>query len=307
MAHFISGQTALLRFTVCATFLAIAATFGVGDPALAQATPEAPHKRAAVISMVGDRLIQRQIGVTVFGNEFEDYDATDLGLDAAWEAKIRDAASSYGPFDFVDVEFDRAALLATYPKKSNWINTLRHLRFKKTQPIFAQIAADNHLDTLIVLGADAYNVIEGVMDIEGAGIYTTKSLGGKKSIYYLISQLALIDGATGMPIETAYLTVGSRWKKIYGGFPVVDVPEALTGKDYPSYTAEEKEFLKGQLTALADPALPRSMAKLFGAETPDEDEGEEEPADAEAEAEAEGAADAPAEALPPEASPADQE
>lgn len=297
MTHQTYSRTIFLRVISCLTFSALTAWFGVGGQAFGEETPAPPRKRVAVISMVGDILVQRQIGVTVFGNEFEDYDATELSLDAAWEAKLRDAASGFGPFEFVDVEFDRTALLATYPKRSSWINTWRHLRFKKTRPIFAQLAADNQLDTIIVLGADAYNVIEGVMDIEGAGIYTTKSLGGKNSIYYLISQLALIDGATGMPIETAHLTVGSRWTKIYGGFPVVDVPEALTGKEYPSYTAEEKEFLKSQLVSLADPALPRSFAKLFGVERPDE----EKPADADTSVEA------PMDDPNPQLSPTDQD
>lgn len=257
-----------LRSVFVFIFGVLALSTSAFAPALAEETPAPALKRIGVISMVGDRLFQRQLGVLAFGNKFEDYDAGDLNLDAIWETKIREAAAPFGSFEFVDLALDKSALIATYPKKSNWINTWRHLRFKKTAPIFAQIAADNRLDNIIVLGADAYDVVEGVMQVEGAGIYTTKRLGGSGTMYHLISQLALIDGATGAPIETQYLTVGSKWTKAFSGFPVVDAPAAVTAKLYTEYTPEEKAMLRDLLSSIADRAWTRSLAKLFGVEPP---------------------------------------
>ncbi len=270
-------QVRPLRSAVAILIAVLAMSIGAVAPAFAEETPAPTAKRVGVISMVGDVLFQRQLGVTAFGNKQAEYDATDLGLDAVWEGKIRDAAAPLGPFEFVDITIDKAALIATYPRKGGLINNWRYLRFKKTAPIFLQIAAENRLDYIIVLGGDAYSVVEGVMSIEGVGIFTSKRLGGTETINYLISQLAYIDGATGKPIETEYLTVGSRWSKGYGGFPVVEAPAELNAKPYAEYAPEEKAALRDRLSSVADAGWTRSLAKLFGVELPAAGQSPDEP------------------------------
>lgn len=276
--------TVFARRIVLARLTAFAVLAFAIAPAPRAFGEETAVKRIGVVSMVGDLLFERRLGVTAFGNKAEEYDVTDLGLDEAWEGKIEDYLSTLGGFEVVPLSVDRTPLIATY-NKGTIVNNWRYLRFKKTQPIFAQIAADNRLDLLIVLGADAYDVVEGVMSIEGVGIFTSKKLGGANTIYYLIGQLALIDGATGKPIEKEYLTVGSQWEKGYGGFPIVEAPADLTGKPYTDYLPDERAALTETLSGIADNGWARSLSKLLNLPQP-EDQEDAAPADGDVPADA---------------------
>lgn len=223
-------------------------------------------KRVGVISVVGDRLYQRQLGVTVFGNKSEYQDVADWGLDAVWETKIKEAAAAFGDFEYIDLTVDKALLLAAYPKDNAWPRQWRALSVKKMAPYLMEIAAANNVDAVIVLGSFGYDVVEDRVAMEGLGMFHMKSLGGVSTVYHLISQLSLIDAATGKPLEQKTLSVGSHWVKAYGGYPVVEAPVEFNGRDFSEYSEDEKVVLRNTLAALPDDAWRRSFGKLFHVE-----------------------------------------
>lgn len=236
-----------------------------GRPALA--TQESALKRIGVVSMAGDTLFERRLGVVAFGNKWEETEISALGLDDAFEARIEEFLAGIGTYEVVPITTDRAPLIATY-NKGTIVNNWRYLRFKKTAPIFAEIAAANDLDYVLVLGADAFDVVEGVMRIEGVGIYTSKRLGGASAVYHLIGQLALIDGATGKPVEKEYLRIGSRWTEGFGAFPVIAAPADLVGKAFADYSEEERAMLVAKLIEVGDRAFPRTISKVLSLPDP---------------------------------------
>ena len=223
-------------------------------------------KRIGVISVVGDRLYQRRLGVTVFGNESENQDVADWGLDAVWEAKIKEEAAAFGDFEFIDLTVDKTPLLAAYPKDNAWPRQWRVLSVKKSAPYLLKIAAENNIDAIIVLGSFGYDVVEDRVAMEGLGMFHMKSLGGVSTVYHLISQLSLIDGATGKPLEQKTLSVGSHWVKGYGGYPVAEAPVEFNGRNFSEYSEDEKLVLRNTLAALPDDAWRRSFGKLFHVE-----------------------------------------
>lgn len=223
-------------------------------------------KRVGVISVVGDRLYQRQLGVTVFGNKSEYQDVTDWELDSAWETKIKEEAGAFGDFEFVDLTVDKSLLLAAYPKDNAWPRQLRALSVKKSAPYLMEVAAANDVDAIIVLGSFGYDVVEDRVAMEGLGVFHMKSLGGISTVYHLIAQLSLIDAATGKPLEQKTLSVGSHWVKAYGGYPVVEAPAEYNGRDFSEYSEGEKVALRKTFAALPDDAWHRSFGKLFHVE-----------------------------------------
>lgn len=265
------SRTLMRRMITAIFFVSVAAQYVA--PARAE---ETALPRVGVISMAGDVIFQRRLGVTAFGNDWSEFDAADLHLDDAWEDKIEETLSPFGRWDFVDIVVDRAPLFTTY-NKGTIVNNWRFLRFKKTAPIFAAIAAENQLDYIIVLGADVSGTDSPVRR-EGAGIFTSKRIGGESTAYHLIAQLALIDGANGKPISKEYLLVGRPGVRGSGGFPEIDAPAELTGKIYSDYTPEEKATLRATFVAIGDNAWARSLSKMLELEAPaDAGGGGEEP------------------------------
>ncbi len=204
-------------------------------------------KRVGVVSMVGDKLFYHQFGFLAFGNSKESSNISSWALDAQWEARITEAANVTGLVEAIDLDVDRAALFATYPAENAWPRQWRSLNIKKARGEFQRIAQESNVDALLVLASTGFDAQQAI--IEGISIFSDETIAGRNSVYWVVAELHLIDGASGELLTTR----GLGKSEVFGvSYPFEKAPEALRVKRYSQYSKSEIEEARGQFAAIPD-------------------------------------------------------
>lgn len=247
-------------------FLIIAAISLIGCetlPSTASSEQLSSIKRVGVVSAVGDRVFDQRLGFLAFGNKSETADIFDWALDHEYESKITSIVAATTQLETVELSVDKAGLFASYPADDAWPRKPRQIDFETSAPIFREIASENDIDALIVLGSDSYDVGQAGVWLSGVSIFSDKNIAGVNSYYWFVARLYLVDGNTGEAIASRL--VGKN--DIFGPRPVTErAPEELRGKTISEYTPEERASLRETFVNIIDDEIWRgSVAALLTA------------------------------------------
>jgi len=241
------------------------ALFVMLTPLAAIAEAPAPKiNRIGVISIAGGLLYDDKVGFTAFGNKLGRHDVAEWDLDDAWEEGIETALAGVMSAEIVSLSIDRATLLAAYPTEEDEKSIIAQYRmpkFKRIAESLRAIAAENHLDAILLLASDSIELAGSNQSLESFGLFRS----GKKgpTYYYMIARLHLVDGATGEPMKEKWLETAKRIDGQFGKWPSAKAPDELRGKAFADYTEEEKAALAERFNALPADAYAPSLTKLF--------------------------------------------
>lgn len=231
-------------------FLAVVGAFaaamaGCATVPAASSESLAKIKRVGVVSIVGDRLSHYRFGFLAFGNSRESSNISAWGLDTDWEKRIAEAAGATGLVEAIDLDIDRAALFATYPKENAWPSQWRALNAKKARPEFQRIAREYGVDALLVLASTGYDAQQAI--IEGVSVFSDSNIAGRNTHYWVVAELHLIDGLTGDVLTTR----GLGKSELFGvSYPFETAPKDLTDKRFSEYSQAEIERARTQFAAI---------------------------------------------------------
>lgn len=256
------GFIAAVHRFAAALLLLISA--GLATPVAAQDDVSPVVQRIGVVSILGDLLYDDRVGLTVFGNKLQRHDVSAWGLDDVWEDKIEAALTAVTAAEIVPLTIDRTVLRSAYPTaedEDGWIAQYRAPKFKRITEALQTIARENGLDAIILLASDAIDLAGTNQFLESFGAYRS----GKKgpAWFYIVSQLHLIDGATGKPTTSEWLETAKREKTQFGRWPSERVPDELLDRRYDEYSDEEKAALAERFKAMPDAAFLPTLTKLF--------------------------------------------
>ena len=206
-------------------------------------------KRVGVISVSGDTLLDRRLGITVFGNAYEEFDVSEWGLDAEWQSQLEEAVTATGKFEIISLTTDhRSALLASFGEES------------KTGEALRAVAETAKVDALLVFSSPLTDLYTRELYLERYGIFGYKAAFKKQAIYYLSGRLYLFD-VSGKTIDTQYLPANAP--KGLGPIPHRVVPEELEDVSFSDYTPEQKGALRKALIEIPQDLWAPALEKLL--------------------------------------------
>ncbi|MCC6467928.1 MAG: hypothetical protein IT563_06370 [Alphaproteobacteria bacterium] len=230
--------------------------------ARAQTVPaEAPtRKSAAVISVLGDRVIGVTVGLTVFQNDHETID-TDWGVDSNMVERLSAALGER--YDMKSVAYDRSTLLDVASKREV---------FAPTGPLVDALRksiAPGTVDRLFVVrtsqikdpfsGANVY--------FSGYGVYAQDTLifGRQNGFAFLNCFMVAIDGRT---MKTLKEHVCSN--DVSGPvMPHRKLEKPMTKAHLPNYSPEQLGTLRDLFFDMVVETIPLTLKKLNLAEVDD--------------------------------------
>lgn len=264
MNSIINSANLLAAFRRVTAVLLLLVAAGSAAPALAQDDAPQSVQRIGVVSILGDLLYDDRVGLTVFGNKLQRHDVSEWGLDDAWEDKIEAALPGAVEAEIVPLAIDRAILRVAYPSaedEGGWLAQYRAPKFKRITQALQTIATENDLDTIILLASDAIDLAGTNQYLESFGAYRSGKRG--PAWFYIVSQVHLIDGATGEPTKSKWLETAKREKTQFGRWPSERVPDELLDRRFDEYSDEEKAALAERFKAMPDAAFAPTLTKLM--------------------------------------------
>jgi hypothetical protein len=213
-------------------------------------------KRVAVISMVGDVFTRQYVGLTVFGNEREEKDITNWGLDQQYEAQIG-----------AEVAKGRSLLVVKAPYPASDFAHVNDLNGPWSAPAFwgpnwttieaatRTYCSANSLDALFVLAkGKTGDFLSGTNQVFGsAGIYVRGTpFGNGASVLYLISHLALLDCKTGKTLAVRQVAQNQTDAPgaIVRSSPLMSIPTEISRTPIPQWSEQMQEKVRADLVNL---------------------------------------------------------
>ncbi len=235
-------------------FFTVVLAFGIGSTASAKkidALKLAEVKRVGVVSMAGDTLIDRAVGLTVFGNREERHDVAAWNLDADWQGQLVEALSEAAAYEVVAIAPEqRSGLFGA-------IETGDEEAGRQALVSAAQLAG---VDAIIVFGSpEAQATSVGVYPSK-YGMLTSNLPFRKRTYYYVVGRLFLF-AADGEELDTQYFKGTTRQNII--NLPNTAAPEELTNVPFSTYSAEQKEFLRSALRDIPRQEWAWALQKLL--------------------------------------------
>lgn len=218
--------------------------------------------RVAVVSVAGNRLIRKHVGLTIFTNKETSMDIREWKLDRYYEDQISAAVKDIAQLEVAPARVDGSALLHVYDLTGPWdAPVFRKPNWDKVAPTLRDIATQNDLDGIFLLvrsessdsiGARTYEFLNGL------GIYS--HFGNQTA--YLYAALYFIDGESGRPAANTEVTKG--YESI--NRPDVSLPEGVYDKPMEQMTEPEREQLREIFLGLfGDDVTQATVARLMGA------------------------------------------
>lgn len=219
-------------------------------------------KRLSAISVSGDRFRRLYVGLTVFGNEYDERPIPDWGLDSEYEAQIELAAKKVFTANYVKVAYSRADFIhandlnGPYDAPAFW-----GPNWSTIQPYVKSVCAHDSLDALLVVAARETGDIFGGTNqsVIGAGIYTR----GRTSILHYLAAVSLYECKTAKVLATR--NVGRNGGARAGTMvqpPAVDLPEVISRVPTSQWTPEIEQQIRSILLELPKAAWDDTLGAM---------------------------------------------
>ena len=219
-------------------FLGFVLVFGLSATASAKkidAAKLAGVKRVGVVSMSGDTLIDRAVGVTVFGNREEAHQVPEWLLDAEWQAQLAAALSEARDFEVVLIAPEqRAELFSAIESQDEDV----------VHQAIVSVARAAEVDAVIIFGSPFIDLYSRGIYLNKYGILTYSAAFKKRTIYYVVGRLFLFT-ADGEELDTQYFE--GTTAKALGVIPNAPAPDDLRDVPFSAYSPEQKEALRATL------------------------------------------------------------
>ncbi|MFT2090201.1 hypothetical protein [Paraglaciecola sp. 2405UD69-4] len=153
-------------------------------------------EKIGIVSFVGNEFSYANLGFTVFGNSEnlveQEYIDFDKEVTRVLKNTINTKLNNPKKIDVVDVEFDRAALLASYRQKGEY----KKFKVDLAANELAQIAKENNVNYLLVV-TRGYNAIDnGAGYMGGIGISRTSAMKEGQLTIHNYLDYKLFDAST---------------------------------------------------------------------------------------------------------------
>lgn len=217
-------------------------------------------ERVAVISVAGDRLIRKHIGLFIFNDKETPMNVREWKLDRYYEDQVSAAIKNIVQLDVVSAQFERSELLRVYDLTGPWDATaFRKPNWDKVAPMLSNITTRNDLDGIFLLLRSESSESVGARNefLNGLGIV---SHFGEQTAY-LRGTLYFIDGASGGPAGNTEVT------KVYESVnrPDASLPEGVYDKPLEQMSASERKQLKEIFRGLFDDDVAQAtVMRLMG-------------------------------------------
>jgi hypothetical protein len=180
--------------------------------ACASVTDRATHerlnaiKRVGVISIAAQELYRQHTGFTPLDNGVEKLDISKWKVDDEYEFQIENALTKLRPFEVVRIGHERMYLVSIYDLGGSSESAASRVpNWKAVQEKLKAIASKSSLDAIVlVTSRESQDFLTGTDQyLRGAGFYArTVGSSTRVSVMHVLATVALINGRTGMPINT---------------------------------------------------------------------------------------------------------
>jgi len=235
-------------------------------------------KRVAVVSLTAHIFYREYTGLTIFGNEYEEYDISNWKIDEEYEAQIQNVLKNLGLFDVIKVPIERADFYAVHdlPDVPWYLDATYLENWGAVEDKIKAFAKTNELDAVIfVIKRKSYDFLHNSNQLfQGAGFYSY-GIGSytRESVLHLLSKVVLIDGQTGKPVSSQELRRefhGNKLSKYIGiGYydqettPIIHVPEKLARSKFNELDEKTKEEVVNMLIELPKTAWEPTFKLLL--------------------------------------------
>lgn len=215
--------------------------------------------RVAVVSVTGNQIVRKHVGLTIFTNKETSMDVQEWKLDRYYEDQIGAAVKDISQLELKSLRINRSELMSVYDLSPHQAPAFQKPKWDKVGPMLHDIAKQNNLDGIFVLvRSDSSDYIgQTNQSLNGLGIYSR--FGNQTA--YLHAALYFVDGESGRP--TANTEVTKDYKFI--NRPDALLPEGVYDEPMTEMTAPEREQLKEIFLGLfGDDVAQATVARLMG-------------------------------------------
>lgn len=193
-------------------------------------TTSAPFYRdsvfnVGVVSLVGQHIEIAYLGMTAFGNRYEQIDATSIDLHGAFQQQlVTQLRENYNSFRVAVPDYDPdrwlEALEQPTSRRSAWLDNKLHQNFRKLEPLVHELLSQQPVDALIlVIPSRAYTGT--AVQPRGAALYAGGRSGGVLwSHAGIFSHLLIINGTDGSIVQARPLREPHEFNRTFDSYPV---------------------------------------------------------------------------------------
>jgi hypothetical protein len=249
------------------TLLAIAAA--LAGCQTVSVDPRALPGNIGVISIAGQYLTQKNVGFTVFGNEFAAFDVAAWSLDREYAQKLQGALERKAGVKASVLDVKVEALKPIYDVTARppvWADL--DPSWSKSEGALREIASAQGVDTLVILAPDWSDdyFTRSNQRLYGLGIYT-RSLADltRAANLHFLATVVLVSGKTGKPF--ASLAVSNSYPEILGsqrGRPSRELTATLARTPFDKMTPAQRSEIEAKARDLdVDGAIETTVTQLF--------------------------------------------
>lgn len=219
--------------------------------------------RVGVVSVTANRFTRQYVGVTAFGNEWEEKALAEWNINAQYEGQIALAVESV-----LGAKAVRAPYVAADFSRVNDVNgpwdapAFRGPNWGAIEGSTKAYCAANNLDAVIVVGrlrgADIFGGTN--QGVDGAGIYSRRSI----NVMHLVSVVGLLDCKTAAPLAVQGLKRRQPGAALDAGMvvPTRELPSEIARTKIPDWTPEVESQIKQLIVSLPGSAWQDTLGAM---------------------------------------------
>ena len=228
--------------------------------------PTLQIKRVAVVSVAAGTFNRMHVGNTIFGNESQDIEIEDWGIDKHIEKAMREELADKYKISAVDASYLRRDFLAvnSLVGKKHESPAFWEPNWLAITPAIGAHCAMNSLDAILVISKIYVHVPGRTTVFGGVGLYTEAGWGNDPKIY-LVAKSGLFNCKTFEVIQSRVISnkQARDWRVAYRALPIEKISDSLAETKVGSWTPEQKQTIRQQLIKLPENALKETLASIF--------------------------------------------
>lgn len=229
------------------------------------AESSAKIKRVAVISVVSDTFTRQHIGVTIYGNETEEAEISDWKIDKHVEERMRSELKQLYRLEPVDAEYSRAQFAKVNQLVGKGPISFQEPDWESIKSVTQKVCNQNSLDAVFVF-AKIYANVPGLTAVfGGTGIYTSKNILSETANLFFVSKLALLDCATGNPLQVRVFSnrQSKDYRYVYRWLPIETVEYDAARIPIHEWSSGQVEKIRSQLMLLPEKAVTETLGSML--------------------------------------------